>query len=283
MASSSLKSLAVWCWNVRGLGDPAKCRDVKRALMSDVMSIFAAQETKLSNFDSFKASTFLPPNLLSYSTKLSDGGSGGILTSWRDSEVELISSRVDDFSLTNKFSFQVADLSFTITNVYGPCDHNTKYLFLEELKTLSDVVVLGDFNLTQDPADRSNDNFDSREADMFNNFISSSQLQELPLLDRLYTWSNNQSTSTLVRLDRALVNNDWSLAFPDSTLTSRVRTTSDHVPLVLKASTAIPKSTLFRFNNHWLLSPDYIPIIQQNWNSVYPNSSQGNTAALCSA
>lgn len=116
---------------------------------------------------------------------------------------------------------------------------------------------------------------------MFNDVIHDLHLQELPLLDRLYTWSNNQQNPTLVRLDRALVNNDWNLSFPDCTLTSRTRTTSDHVPLVLKAATSIPKSTLFRFNNHWLLCPRFLPIVEQNWNSVLRSNLRNNTAALC--
>ena len=43
-----------------------------------------------------------------------------------------------------------------------------------------------------------------------NDFINDLCLQNIPLLDRLFTWSNNQDSPTLCRLDRALVNLDWS-------------------------------------------------------------------------
>lgn len=223
------------------------------------------------------------PLNFSYSSKNSYGASGGIAIAWNDRDVELVSTRTDEFSLNNKFSFQAAPASSTITNIYGPCEHHAKNLFLEEQKMISDSVfvpwvILGDFNLTREPSDRSNENFDSREADMFNSFINEMQLQELHLLGRLYTWSNNLSTPTLVRLDWALVNNDWSTAFPDSTLNLRVRTISDNVPLMLIASTTIRKSTLFRFNNHWLLAPDYIPSC--NKTGIVSSPILG-TAVLC--
>ena len=52
--------------------------------------------------------------------------------------------------------------------------------------------------------------------------------------------------SSRLGLDRLLVNSDWSSALPDSTLTSTVRTTSDHVPIHLEASSKAPRSNLFR-------------------------------------
>jgi hypothetical protein len=40
--------------------------------------------------------------------------------------------------------------------------------------------------------------------------------------------------------------------FPNSNLSSRTRFVSDHVPVFASASTRIPKSTCFRFENAWL-------------------------------
>jgi hypothetical protein len=79
---------------------------------------------------------------------------------------------------------------------------------------------MGDFNLLRAPRDKSNGNFNSSEAALFNDFINNLGLLEIPLLDRQFTWSNQQNTPILARLYRVLVNPDWSLALPDSTLTS---------------------------------------------------------------
>jgi endonuclease/exonuclease/phosphatase family metal-dependent hydrolase len=72
--------------------------------------------------------------------------------------------------------------------------------------------------------------------------IHSMALFELPLLDRLFTWTNGQDEPTLARLDRVFFNHAWNDCFPTSFLTSLSRPTSDHVPLVVTASTKIPKS-----------------------------------------
>lgn len=41
--------------------------------------------------------------------------------------------------------------------------------------------------------------------------------------------------------------------------------TSDHVPCAISVSTKIPKSSIFRFENHWLQHPDFFNIVQQHW------------------
>ena len=173
------------------------------------------------------------------------------------------------------------EASFSVTNVYGPCDHASKLCFLDSLRSLADSVhgpwiILGDFNLIRFPHEKSNDNFNNTEADWFNDFINTLCFQDIPLLDRLYTWANNQDHPMLCRLDRALVNLDWSNLFPDTTLSSNTQTTSDHVPIVLNASTTVPKPSIFRFNNHWLYVPSFPPIVAQNWESV---NQHGNNSA----
>ena len=140
---------------------------------------------------------------------------------------------------------------------------------MDSLKGIADSVqgawlIIGDFNLVRFAHEKSSDNFNSVEADWFNDFINDLGLQDIPLLDRLYTWSNNQDSPTLCRLDRALVNLTWSSFFPDTTLSSCTRVTSDHVPLILHASTSVPKPSVFRFDNHWLKSPSFPPSCAAN-------------------
>lgn len=77
-------------------------------------------------------------------------------------------------------------------------------------------------------------------------------LIEIPLVDRSFTWSNKRETPTLVRLDRCLVNLDWDSSLPNSCLSSLTRFASDHVPLLLTASSRVPKGQCFRFENAWL-------------------------------
>jgi exonuclease III len=49
----------------------------------------------------------------------------------------------------------------------------------------------------------------------------------------------------LARLDRALINTAFSEAFPNSSLSSQLGATSDHIPIILSIPTFIPKSHRF--------------------------------------
>ena len=113
-----------------------------------------------------------------------------------------------------------------------------------------------------------------------NDFINDLCLQNIPLLDRLFTWSNNQDSPTLCRLDRALVNLNWSSFFPDTIISSSTRVTSYHVSIVLQAATSVPKPSVFRFNNHWLGSSSFPPIASQNWESLLQHDNNA-VASIC--
>jgi exonuclease III len=176
---------------------------------------------------------------------------------------------IDDFSVTTTFSLRSDNLCFSIINVYGPCVHAQKTDFLNSLELIfasltGPIALMGDFNLVRAPRDKSNDNFNSSEAASFNDFINNLGLIEIPLLDRQFTWSNQQNPPILARLDRVLVNPEWSLALPDSTLTSSSRPTSDHVTLHLEASSKAPRSNVFRLENTWLSHPDFSTLVGCN-------------------
>jgi exonuclease III len=192
-----LVKLLMACWNVRGLGQRRKRDDVRAAIDSFLPSILCFQESKLTDLSNFFASSFLPPTLRNYVFKPSVGASGGLITAWDDQVLELLHHSIDDFSITSTFSHRADSLFFSIVNVYGPCVHEQKAAFLDSLAqifaTLSGpVAIMGDFNLTRSPWDKSNDNFNSSEATQFNDFINNLGLIEIPLLDWQFTWSNLQ-------------------------------------------------------------------------------------------
>lgn len=126
---------------------------------------------------------------------------------------------------------------------------------------------MGDFNLTRDVTDKNNRVFNPSLATAFNNTIHSLALMELPLLDRLFTWTNNQNEPILARLDRVLLNTDFKFAFPNSTLTSQTQSTSDHVPLIISIATTVPRPSIFHFENSWLRNPAFLPAILLSWSS----------------
>lgn len=77
MEPASYKKLLLSSWNVCGLGDSDKCRDVRCTLSSTPLHVICLQETKLSDIAISKASSFLPSGLTNFTYKNSNGASGG--------------------------------------------------------------------------------------------------------------------------------------------------------------------------------------------------------------
>ncbi|CAO2142968.1 unnamed protein product [Urochloa humidicola] len=194
----------------------------------------------------------------------------------------MVSSFSKRWSLTAFFTTTNSDLEFAVTNVYAPADHHDSLVFLAELNEVAALipgnwVLAGDFNLTRSANDNSNGAVNPVLTSAFNDLIHDLCLVDLPLLDRLFTWSNQREHPTLARLDRILLNNAMSLAFPNTSLTSLPKPTSDHTPIQLKLSTTIPKPNLFRFENGWLKHRDYLPAVLPAWHHA---GSQDAAAAL---
>jgi exonuclease III len=256
-------SFVIGSWNVRGLGDPDKCDIVRATLLSAKPSFVCLQESKLGDLSVAKASSFLPLPLRAWDTVDSVGASGGIVSAWDPRLFTVLSSVASRHALSVDLALTHNGSPLRVTNVYAPCDRASKIGFLHSLGAHDPGVdlpwlIAGDFNLTRDPADRNNANFSSSDADLFNDTINDLALFELPLRDHQFTWSNGRATPTLIRLDRVFINQAWNDSFPASRLASANRDTSDHVPLMAKISSSIPKGGLFRYEPSWGLHAEFL-------------------------
>lgn len=66
----------------------------------------------------------------------------------------------------------------------------------------------------------------------------------------------------------------------NSTLQSLPRPTSDHVPLLVTASTAAPVSPVFRYEKSWAFDPDFLQLVTGVWNR--PQNLRGSpTDRVC--
>lgn len=100
---------------------------------------------------------------------------------------------------------------------------------------------------------------------LFNEAINTLGLIELPLHGRHFTWTNKQLSPLLERLDWFFTSNAWTTRYPGIIVKGMVMETSDHWPCVIEISTSIPKSRIFRFENHWLEKEGFITTILQGW------------------
>jgi hypothetical protein len=90
------------------------------------------------------------------------------------------------------------------------------------------------------------------------------ELVDLPILGRRFTWFHTNG-STMSRIDRVLMSDDWLRIWANPSLWVLPRTVSDHCPLVIRYNSADWGPRPFRFNNHWLLNKNFNGLVEEYW------------------
>jgi endonuclease/exonuclease/phosphatase family metal-dependent hydrolase len=98
--------------------------------------------------------------------------------------------------------------------------------------------VLGDFNAVLHRGERRGVNYIERVAPSvevveFGDFVSDLELVDLLILGRRFTWFHANGT-TMSRIDRVLMFEEWLSSWPNPSLWVLLRTVSDHCPLVVR-------------------------------------------------
>ncbi|KAK2966357.1 hypothetical protein RJ640_021501 [Escallonia rubra] len=99
-------------------------------------------------------------------------------------------------------------------------------------------ILAGDFNDYMGPDERRSFKpfRDNRRCQKFRNNINECGLIDLGCSGPKLTWTNSNRglANTQERLDRALVNSQWLVKNPSSSVTNLPRTTSDHSPILIR-------------------------------------------------
>jgi len=225
---------SILIWNVRGLNDAARRNSVRDVILSSNAEIVCLQETKIEHMNQRVFLSVFGSSYDKFVALPANGTRGGILIAWKSNTCQAIATRVDTFSVSVWFSEQEGR-NWWFTGVYGPQEDEEKVLFLQELRNIRGLcngpwLLAGDFNLIYQAADKNNANLDRAMMGRFRRFLDDSEVKELPLLGRKYTWSNERMSPTLVRLDQAFCCLDWEDIFPGSILQSAASGESDHCP-----------------------------------------------------
>jgi hypothetical protein len=126
-------------------------------------------------------------------------------------------------------------------------------------------MITGDFNVTLNPMDRSNQQHTMHEMTQFRNVVSSLELMDLQLQGREYTWSNERETPSFVRLDRFLISTHWANIFPNSIQKALPNASSDHCPLICSCETKFPCPNSFKIENYWLKLTEFRDLVKDCW------------------
>jgi hypothetical protein len=119
--------------------------------------------------------------------------------------------------------------------------------------------------LIYEARDKNNGNINRTLMRKFRQALDASELIELRLQNRCYTWSNGRATPTLVHLDRVFCNQDWSAIFPTIDLPALSSSLSDHCLLFLCSQHHHPRLATFKFVQFWTRVSDFNEIVIAAW------------------
>ncbi|KAL8476236.1 hypothetical protein ACS0TY_028771 [Phlomoides rotata] len=129
----------------------------------------------------------------------------------------------------------------TVINVYAPNTSKDRWELWDNLELVADQLkdarlgIIGDFNSIKDPSKRSGQrrNIDPTDMNKFEDIINNSNLTEIKLSGKKFTWYRPDGTCK-TKLDRILINEEWSNSWPNQILKGGKRTISDHMPIYLE-------------------------------------------------
>jgi hypothetical protein len=131
-----------------------------------------------------------------------DGTRGGVLLLWPSDCYNVDNIVITNISVTTRLSPIGGLTPWTLMMVYGPHDDARKQQFLNAIVEIYNSVygpwmITDDFNLIKEARDENNSNIDRRWMLKCRTALNSSNLHEIPLIGRKYTWSNEQLRPTI--------------------------------------------------------------------------------------
>lgn len=158
-----------------------------------------------------------------------------------------------------------------ISAIYAKCSRSERYGLWDKLREFAEHtermpwMIGGEFNTILHPRDRVGS--DTNRLPEMVDFAEMAEDCRLihPGFDGFeYTWAKN---TLLERLDRAFINENWTEMFEATRVTNLPRVASDHGPVLArcKLKSTAPKGSSFRFQNMWTRHPQFLALVQSDW------------------
>ncbi|XP_021715464.1 uncharacterized protein LOC110683408 [Chenopodium quinoa] len=263
-------------WNCRGLGqaDSSKIPYISSLVRSYGLDMICLLETMLPVENIVKKLAYLP--FLGCCGIDAIGHSGGLFICWF-SPVGL----GPVYSSPNVYLCKLVqgDEIKYVMFVYGsPHIANRMEIWKsisDILESLSNVIIIGDFNQVEYGSDKLGGNFFIPGQLEFMTWRMSIDLLDVPFTGLRFTWSNNRLDSDPIfeRLDRAYESSTWFSNYPDSRVIHQPILFSDHAAIIFD-DTAPSDYTKrpYRIENWCLSAPEVQNIISSVFCLFFPGS-----------
>jgi exonuclease III len=229
-------------WNVWGLNNPARCQVVRDLVVGNACTIVCLQETKLQEVNDLLIGSTLEQEFVDqYVVFPMDGTRGGVIIACSKDHYSLTQVETSQFSVTVLIKRNIDNVLWSLTGVYGPQIEADKFCFVQELRLIKLTVIgrwllLGDFNLIYQSADKSGGPINRRLLNGFHTLLDELEVKEMHLHGHRFTWSSGTDNPTQIEINHVFATRDWELLYPDCHLQVGGSAVSNHCPMVLSCS-----------------------------------------------
>ncbi|GJT01969.1 RNA-directed DNA polymerase, eukaryota [Tanacetum coccineum] len=193
-------------YNMEGcLGNKAKMRWINELCHKHKINFVTLQETKAENIDLCSIKELWGNLFFDHVVGSSVGCSGGIVCVWDPNMFVKDHVSKSDYFVALMGTWIPTSTKLLIISVYAHQELSEKrdlwdYLHLIINRWDGETVIMGDFNEVRSERERFGYVFNQQGTMVFNNFISSTGLIDLPLDGYAFTWSH-KSASKMSKLD----------------------------------------------------------------------------------
>ncbi|GJZ80191.1 RNA-directed DNA polymerase, eukaryota, partial [Tanacetum coccineum] len=132
---------------------------------------------------------------------------------------------------------------------------------------MGETIIMGDFNEVRSKEGRHGSTFNAHSAAIFNSFIISSSLAEVPLGGCSFTWCH-KSGNKMSKLDRFLISDGLLGSCPNISAIALDRFLSDHRPILLREVCLDYGPIPFRFYHYWFDWENFDKFVLDSWNEL---------------
>ncbi|XP_058733670.1 uncharacterized protein LOC131605315 [Vicia villosa] len=254
--------------NIRGGGSSAKRRRIHHLILKGKPDIFLIQESKLASVSDSIAYSFWRNKDIGYSFLPSDGASGGLILLWNSDSIKVLCSFCGEGYLGLKVVWK--EEYYYIANVYSSCHRGEKRVLWRKLLDLKsrftdgEWVIAGDFNAVKNMNERKGGSgrYRAREAREFSDFISLSNLIDVPNKGKKFTWFGGDGKARS-RIDRFLVADNIVIKWGIVGQLVGDRDVSDHCPIWLIGNKSNWGPKPFKDNGEWFSNKEFLPFVEK--------------------
>ena len=262
-------------WNIRGVNDPFKQRELCSLVLKNKICLLGLNETKVREENSKRISDALMQGWRARHN-YQQHQNGRIWVLWNPDIVDVSILHMSEQVIHTKVTVTQKQVSFFASFVYGLHSRREQGELWQQLQCFSTQamaspwITLGDFNVVRRPEERLGGNLHwSVACEDLQKCCQALQLEDLHYTGHFLTWSKGSGDNFLSRkLDRVLVNHIWLQEFEGAEACFLPPGSSDHSPMTVKLGISLHiRRPPFKFFDFWTSSPLYFDIVSQVWST----------------